>query len=92
MLPGYNGYTANQGQSLPDICLNTYGSLDYLVQLMTDNGLNDFNYMPAPGQVLQWNPALTTDQRIAQLNYIYATYANTTAGRNFDSNFDNNFD
>lgn len=39
-------YNSNEGQSLCDICLIVYGTLDKLVQLCNDNDLNINSYVP----------------------------------------------
>ncbi|HVX01015.1 MAG TPA: hypothetical protein VHA52_11345 [Candidatus Babeliaceae bacterium] len=90
-----NNYYATMGQSLYDICLNTYGSLDYLLKLMLDNSITTLSHMPGPDQQFVYDTTLVANQQITQLNYVYATIANDTIennSTNFNDNFDENFD
>jgi len=90
-----NSYYAVNGQSLYDICLNTYGTLDYIVKLMLDNNISGLGYVPLSGQQFIYDSTLVDDQQITQLNYIYATGTSDTIinnSRNFNNNFDENFD
>ena len=70
-------YKAVEGQNLLDVCLNTYGSLDFMIKLMQDNGIDNINTSPVSGQVFTWNETLTIDQLVNQIsqnsNIIYAT-------------------
>ena len=70
-------YKAINGQSLLDICLNTYGSLDFLTKLIQDNGIENANYTPFSGQSFVWDELLTVDQSVNQQSQnsgiIYAT-------------------
>lgn len=45
------------GQSLLDVCLNTYGSLESLVQLIIDNNIQTINDEVLSGEVFNWNPS-----------------------------------
>lgn len=73
-------YNAIYGQSIFDVCLNTYGSLDDLFKLLQDSsgtnkGLND---VPASGQLYVYDDSLVADQQINQAYTLsginYATY------------------
>ncbi len=69
---------AVEGQSIYDICLQTYGSLDYLVKLLQDNNIASINVTPYSGQTFTWDETLATDQTISQNSTItYATKALT---------------
>lgn len=48
-------YEAVSGQNLLDVCLSTYGSLEYLTQLATDNSIT-LNDSVTSGQIFNWNP------------------------------------
>lgn len=61
-------YNAVEGQSLWDICLNTYGSFDLLRKLLDDNSIPDINYSPYSGQSFVWDETLTTDQAVNIIN------------------------
>ena len=41
-----------------DVCLNTYGNLDYLVKLMTDNNFDGVNSFPIAGQIFVYDDTL----------------------------------
>jgi len=41
-----------------DVCLNTYGNLDYLVKLMVDNNFEGVNTYPSAGQVFVYDDTL----------------------------------
>lgn len=70
-------YTSIEGQSLYDVCLNTYGSFDFIVKLINDNNIPNMNYYPVSGYVFNWDETLTTDQGVNIINnnsnVIYAT-------------------
>ena len=51
-------YITSFNQTLLDICLVLYGSLDYLVQLMSDNDLQLNDYIP-PGTSILYNSSFT---------------------------------
>ena len=72
-------YTAIEGQSIWDVCLNTYGSFDYMVKLLTDNNVDNVNLYPINGQSYQWDETLTANQAVNQQaqnsGTIYATKA-----------------
>jgi hypothetical protein len=59
-------FNCTYGQSLTDICLNTYGTLDNYIQLLNDNGLTP-NDIPYTGLLLTWNETAVRDQTIQQL-------------------------
>ncbi len=91
-------FTAIFGQSIFDVCLNTYGSFDYLLKLITDNNIPNINYTPYSGQQFTWDETLTADQAVnqtsqnAKIIYATATLKNTaivsvvriTEGEGFD--------
>lgn len=76
-------FNAVYGQSIFDICLNTYGSLDYLVKLLQDSapgqGVND---IPATGQAYTYDDALVVDQRINQAFNLSGIRYATLLGKN----------
>lgn len=65
-------YNAIAGQSIYDVCLQTYGSLDYLYKLMQDNGINGLNELVLSRQAFVWDDNLVVDQ---QLNVAFAASA-----------------
>jgi hypothetical protein len=69
-------YTAVSGQSLQDVCMITYGSPDYLVQLANDNGITDLNNCLLSGVVFTYDNSLVVNQVLQQqLNQDYGTAA-----------------
>jgi hypothetical protein len=70
-------YKAVEGQNLLDICLNTYGSLDFMIKLLQDNDIDNINVSPISGQLFTWDETLTVDQLVNQIsqnsNIVYAT-------------------
>jgi len=59
-------FNAIAGQSLLDVCLNTYGSLDFLYKLLQDNGISSLNSEVASGQAFVWDDSLVVNQAINQ--------------------------
>ena len=75
-------YSAVYGQSIFDVCLNTYGSLDNLVKLLRDSGTAGINDVPASGQVYVYDDSLVVDQQVNQaFNLAGIRYA-TLLGKN----------
>lgn len=55
-----------------DVCLNTYGTLNYLVKLMVDNGFAGVNLYPVAGQIFKYDDTLVyglTQQKSNTVNY-----------------------
>jgi hypothetical protein len=53
--------TSQNGQSIYDICVQTYGSLDLLYKLIQDNNFPNINTTLQPGTTLQWDSSQITD-------------------------------
>jgi hypothetical protein len=75
MLKNYN---AVNGQSIFDVCLNTYGTLDQLVKQLVDSGAGQgVNDVPVSGQVYVYYDDLVVAQSVNQAylltNIRYAT-------------------
>jgi hypothetical protein len=70
----YNGIS---GQSLADVCLNTYGSLDYFYKLLQDSGVENGDALVATGQSFTWDETLVIDAQVLRTttlgNIRYAT-------------------
>ena len=49
-----------------DVCLNTYGALDYLIKLMVDNNISDINTNPINGQIFLYDDTLVN--KISNVN------------------------
>jgi hypothetical protein len=59
-------YNCQNGQSWYDVCLNTYGSLDYLGKLVSDNG-GELNIQPTTNTVIYWDQSLVKDSSLLSL-------------------------
>lgn len=91
-------YTAVTGQSLYDICIITYGSLDFLIKLANDNNIADLNNSALTGIAFTYDSTLIVNQVINQslqqsINQQYGTgqiynEENNTGGRYHDDFFD----
>jgi len=69
-----NTYTAVAGQSLYDVCLIIYGTLDFLVQLAMTNGITDLNNVNLSGIAFSYNNAQIANPVLhQQLNQSYGT-------------------
>lgn len=60
-------FNCQAGQSWIDVCLNTYGSINYLSKLLSDNA-QEINVSPKSNQSILWDDSLVVDSSIkAQL-------------------------
>ena len=66
-------FTAVSNCTIYDVCLNTYGTLDLLTKLMSDNNFGSVNNYPANGQQFKFDETLVANQAVQQLNIKYAT-------------------
>jgi hypothetical protein len=57
-------YSAINGQTLSDICMNTYGSMNYYYKLLQDNSIDSADVLPVTGQIFQWDETLIIDTNI----------------------------
>lgn len=57
-------YKAINGQSIYDVCLQTYGSLDYLFKLMQDNAFAGLDEIVISGQEFVWDDSLVINQQV----------------------------
>lgn len=51
-------FTAISNSTIYDVCLNTYGTLDYLVKLMVDNNHAGVDVFPINGQIFVYDETL----------------------------------
>lgn len=76
-------YIAVSGQSIYDVCLNTYMSLNFLVKLMQDSNHPNVDTAPYGGQIFVFDETLIQDQNVTGSNnvnnIIYST--SNTGGR-----------
>ena len=70
-------YNCVAGQSFTDVCLNTYGSLDYYIKMLNDNNVQPDD-VPYTGQVIMYDNTLINNQSVTTTirnnNIIYATF------------------
>lgn len=66
-------YISQQGQTIYDVCLNTYGTLDLLVKLKTDNGFKSLQDDFKPGTVFKYDDTLVVNQPTQSNTHTYAT-------------------
>lgn len=71
-------YTWRNGQSIYDVCLNTYGTLRHLFKLMADNAISSVNDLSFIGKVIYFETNLIVDNslynRNSDQNIHYTTY------------------
>lgn len=71
-------YKAQKGQSITDVCLNVYGTTDYLYKLMVDSDITSLDYAPLTGDVFHYDTALTVNTNTSRTKVVtpvrYATY------------------
>lgn len=51
-------FVACEMSTIWDVCLNTYGTLNYIVKLMVDNNFAGVNSYPVAGQVFLYDDSL----------------------------------
>lgn len=75
-------YLGVNGQSLFDVCLNTYGTLDDLYKLLLDSSVYSIDAPVVTKQNFNWDPTLITDQNIYNITTLSGTVFATAAGQN----------
>ena len=71
-------YVVLYGQSIFNVCLQTYGTLNYIFKLISDNNLGNINAVVNPGQIIIFDPSLIKDVSLynqnlmKKINYISA--------------------
>jgi hypothetical protein len=76
-------FTAISGQSIWDVCLNTYASLDLVSKLMKDNNFDNLNAKPLSGQSFLFDDTLIPDQNVTSsidLNRVKYSTSRTNNG------------
>lgn len=70
-------YSSLSGQSVLDVCMNTYGSFDLIVKLMMDSDFDNINAIPYGGQQFTYDETLVANQPVTSSanvnNTIYST-------------------
>ena len=59
-------FIAISNSTIYDVCLNTYGAIDYLVKLLVDNNITDINTNPINGQKFLYDDTLVN--KISNVN------------------------
>lgn len=65
-------FKAISGSTLYNVCMNTYGSYDYIVKLMKDNKISNINQYPIAGQIFLYDETLVFN-KLALGNVKYST-------------------
>jgi hypothetical protein len=79
-------YSAINGQSFSDVCLNTYGTLDDYIKMCNDNGISP-NNAPYSGQDVTWDETIIADQTIYKKTTGNGIAFATLAGNNNNNYF-----
>lgn len=70
-------FNSVSGQSLCDVCINTYGSMDYFFKLLQDNGITNPDGLAQSNGAFIWDNTLVVDaqneRRILTNNLKFAT-------------------
>lgn len=74
-------FKAVTGQSIMDICINCYGTLDRLYKLLVDSGVDNINVTPYSGQPFTYDDSLVVDVNVYQ--------STTLSGKRYATNYSN---
>lgn len=82
-------YNSVNGQSMLDVCLSVYGTLDYLYKLIIDNNISGVDYEPTTGQVFVYDDSLTVNSNAFQKRSVakYSTLYNADSVVDFGIEF-----
>lgn len=72
---GVTRFTAVDNSTIWDVCLNTYGSVNEIVKLMTDNGYENVNTYPRAGQIFFFDDTLVENQNNLQTDLASSKFA-----------------
>lgn len=75
-------FTSVYGQSIFDVCLNCYVTLDLLYKLLQDNNIDSVNVTPKTGQSFLYDDTLVVDQSIYQTTTLSGVKYATDMGNN----------
>ena len=73
-------YISQDGQSIYDVCLNTYGTLNLLVKLITDNNFPNVDNYPVTRSAFQYDDTLTVNQTARATSGKISPYATRNTG------------
>jgi hypothetical protein len=62
-------FMAVENSTIYDVCLNTYGSLDFLIKLMVDNDFAGVETRPKAGQEFIFDESLVVNQQVYNTNF-----------------------
>lgn len=93
-------YTAQQGQNIRDVCLQTYGDFKFLVKLMLENNFSNINVADIGGRKFIFDENLVKNyslfNRNNNENITYLTDLSKEdllkQGKSYDMSFDLSFD
>ena len=74
-------FNAIYGQSIYDVCLQTYGSLDFFYKLLQDNNVLNADVAVAGGQSFLWDDTLVQNQQVNQAFAASGIYYSTDIGQ-----------
>ncbi|MFB6456581.1 hypothetical protein ACE38W_15020 [Chitinophaga sp. Hz27] len=75
-------FIAVSGQSILDVCLNCYGTLDYLLKLIIDSGYEDINMVPVSGQTFLYDDSLVVDTNVFKQTTLSGVFFATNISNN----------
>ena len=73
-------YISQDQQSIYDVCLNTYGSLNLLIKLMTDNNYPSLDNYPPSRSLFVYDDTLTVNQSTRATSGTLQPYATRNTG------------
>lgn len=86
-------YNSDSGQSMLDVCLSVYGTLDYLYKLIADNNISGVDYEPTTGQLFVYDDSLTVNSNAFQKRSVvkYSTLYKSNSILDFGVDFNIDF-
>jgi len=75
-------FNAVFGQSIYDVCLNTYGTLDNIIKLLRDSGPQGVNDIPFSGQRYIYDETKVIDQQVERVTTLSGVLFATLASAN----------
>ncbi len=88
-------FVAVDQSTIWDVVNNTYGSVDFIVKLMEDNGFPNVNTYPENGQIFLYDDSLVVNQNTQQTaagTVKYATRERTTTNDENMKYYEQNFE
>ena len=92
-------YVGKEGQSLEDVCMMTYMTLDLMYKLLQDNSIQSIELLSVRGINFIYDTTLVADNLLQKknrsINRHYCTgnyFPGISSGASFDDSFDDSFD